>query len=75
VLGLLVLWGVERELGRPARGKRPSGGSVWRAGLFKGLRVAATFCVIALLWSLWASPSLSDWVDLLARGVLGVASR
>ena len=41
---------------------------------YKGLAVrcaktAATFATITLLWSLWNSPSLAAWFDLLARGL------
>ena len=35
------------------------------------LKVAGTFATIALLWSLWSSPSVSAWFDLLGRGLRG----
>ena len=35
------------------------------------LKIAGTFTTIALLWSLWSSPSLSAWLDMLHRGIYG----
>ena len=45
--------------------------SILAAVLVRGLKTAGTFTTIALLWSLWSSPSLTAWLDLLHRG-LGV---
>ncbi len=70
VLGVLVLIGVERDARRPAQARSRSGWT-WRGSIFKTARVAGTFGVISLLWSLWSSPSVSDWIDLLGRGLLG----
>ena len=85
VLGVLVLVNVQLDArgSRKAnrKGKRPAGGikpqtaaGAWqlRPLAFRGLKTAATFTTIALLWSLWSSPSLSSWFDLLRRGLCGV---
>jgi D-alanyl-lipoteichoic acid acyltransferase DltB (MBOAT superfamily) len=40
------------------------GASVKRGRLLEWLQVAATFGLIVTLWSLWSSPSLTEWVDL-----------
>ena len=40
-----------------------------RALAVRGLKTAGTFTTIALLWSLWSSPSLAAWLDLLRRGL------
>jgi hypothetical protein len=37
----------------------------------RSARIAATFVTISLLWSLWSSPSLAAWLDLLHRGLHG----
>ena len=37
----------------------------------RAAKVAGTFTTIALLWSLWSSPSLAAWLDMLGRGVPG----
>jgi hypothetical protein len=81
-LGVLVLLGVQLD----ARRSRNRGGArakarVASAGSWKlepgplavrGLKTAATFTTIALLWSLWSSPSLSAWLDLMHRGIRGI---
>lgn len=71
ILGLLVLASVIREGGRKASTPPHAQGSRIMAGALKCARVGLTFCAIALLWSLWSSPSLGAWLDLLARGVMG----
>jgi len=37
----------------------------------RAFKVAGTFSTVALLWSLWSSPSLSAWLDLIHRGIYG----
>ncbi|MBV8308864.1 MAG: hypothetical protein JO344_00555, partial [Planctomycetaceae bacterium] len=66
---------VNRNRERPAGGIKPqTAAGAWqlRPLTFRGLKTAATFTTIALLWSLWSSPSLSSWFDLLRRGLCGV---
>jgi alginate O-acetyltransferase complex protein AlgI len=40
----------------------------WRGWLKYGLQVAATFCFMAMLWSMWSANSLSDWFVFLRTG-------
>jgi hypothetical protein len=85
VLGLLVLVNVQLDARGSRKGGRGRNRSAARirplaaAGalpirplLLRGLKTAATFTTIALLWSLWSSPSLSSWFGLLHRGLCGV---
>ena len=37
----------------------------------RSVKVAATFTTIAVLWSLWSSPSLAEWLNMLKRGFHG----
>jgi hypothetical protein len=70
-LGALVLVNVQLDARRgPARAARR--GPETPLGL--GIRIAktgATFTTIALLWSLWSSPSLGAWTAMLRRGLGG----
>jgi alginate O-acetyltransferase complex protein AlgI len=77
ILGLLVLVNVQLDarrslaptsaLGPSSLGMRPSP----RAILVRTCKVAGTFTMVALLWSLWSSPSLSEWLDMVHRGIYG----
>jgi alginate O-acetyltransferase complex protein AlgI len=76
ILGALVLVNVQLDARRgPARVRvRNSGaGPAWTpAGLGpRVFKVVGTFTAVALLWSLWSSPSLSAWFDLIHRGIYG----
>ena len=76
ILGLLVLVNVQLDarrrppLGRLAAG---AGATPWtaRALGLRAAKVAGTFTTIAVLWSLWSSPSASAWLDMLRRGLYG----
>jgi hypothetical protein len=79
VLGALVLVNVQLDLrrGRDSTARIRAGitaTAAWRstagAVAVRVLKTAATFTTVALLWSLWSSPSLSAWLDLLRRGLL-----
>jgi hypothetical protein len=37
--------------------------------MLRAFRIAGTFTTIVLLWSLWSSPSVDAWLDLLRRGL------
>lgn len=69
ILGVLVLINVRND----ARRSRAAGRSrnvVDRSARAIGVRTVktvGTFTTIALLWSLWSSPSLTAWIDLLRR--------
>jgi D-alanyl-lipoteichoic acid acyltransferase DltB (MBOAT superfamily) len=72
ILGALVLVNVQLD----ARRSRARGPNKVTPGLFRGLavrslKVAGTFTTVALLWSLWYSPSLSAWLDMIHRGIYG----
>ncbi|MDR3620928.1 MAG: hypothetical protein P4L85_16370 [Paludisphaera borealis] len=78
VLGVLVLVNVQLDARRSAsksrvarkRDAEPEPRSVvYRAFAVRTLKTAATFATITLLWSLWNSPSLAAWLDLLSRGL------
>ncbi len=77
ILGVLVLVNVQLDARRSrGPGPAPPGGataSPSSAGelAVRAVKVAGTFTAIALLWSLWSSPSVAAWLDLLRRGVYG----
>ncbi len=72
ILGLLVMANVQLDLRAPrtrtlkkAREARPTP----RALAVRSLKTAGTLLTITLLWSLWSSPSVGDWVAMLRRAV------
>ena len=68
ILGVLVMINVQLDARRRGRrGREPSGTAKGMA--LRGLRIAGTFTTITLLWSLWSSPSVADWLGLLRRGL------
>ena len=72
ILGALVLVNVQLDARRsrahaPAKVKTGSFGAL----AIRSLKVAGTFTTVALLWSLWYSPSLSSWLDMIHRGIYG----
>jgi D-alanyl-lipoteichoic acid acyltransferase DltB (MBOAT superfamily) len=81
VLGVLVLVNVQLDLRRSlnratARAKgRAAEALSWRARssalAVRGLKTAGTFLTISLLWSLWSSPTVGAWLELLRRGIFG----
>ena len=60
----------------PERRPRVAGGCASRPTVRElvaaGVKIAATFTTIAVLWSLWSSPSLAAWLEMLARGFQGI---
>jgi alginate O-acetyltransferase complex protein AlgI len=72
-LGALVLVNVQLDARRSrtrGAGQRAMS-SASRAFTFRALKVTGTFTAIALLWSLWSSPSVPAWLDMLHRGIYG----
>jgi D-alanyl-lipoteichoic acid acyltransferase DltB (MBOAT superfamily) len=77
ILGFLVLVNVQLDARRgrmrlSARG--PSAREPWPSVfslLVRAGKVAGTFATVTLLWSLWNSPSLSEWVGMVHRGIYG----
>lgn len=69
ILGALVLVNVQLDARCP-RGRQISAGArTPRGWAVLAAKTAATFTTIALLWSLWSSPSLGAWLDLLRKAV------
>jgi hypothetical protein len=76
ILGALVLVNVQLDARRVRPSARAAGASVTplavRELIRRALKVAGTFTTIALLWSLWSSPSLAAWLEMLRRGFYGL---
>jgi alginate O-acetyltransferase complex protein AlgI len=72
-LGGLVAVNVQLDARRhPARRAPAAGGRGGARELaVRAAKIAGTFTTIALLWSLWSSPSLGAWLDMLGRGLGG----
>jgi hypothetical protein len=69
ILGILVLVNVQLDARRP-RGRAPRGAAgTPRDRAVHALKVAGTFATIVLLWSLWTSQGVAEWVDMLGRGM------
>jgi hypothetical protein len=66
-LGLLVMINVAFE----AKRKKPKARLDGRDRVIHALKVAGTFCVFVLLWSLWNAASLGAWLDLLTWWKIG----
>jgi D-alanyl-lipoteichoic acid acyltransferase DltB (MBOAT superfamily) len=69
ILGVLVMINVQLDARNPARHRERVAEPGPRGIVTRALKTAATFLVIALLWSLWTSPSLGAWAALLQRGL------
>jgi D-alanyl-lipoteichoic acid acyltransferase DltB (MBOAT superfamily) len=67
ILGALVLVNVQLDARRP-RGRVSKAPVSLLGRLVRGAKITATLTTIALLWSLWSSPSVAAWVDLMKRG-------
>jgi hypothetical protein len=69
ILGVLVLINVQLDARRGARrNERPARSPLLLA--IHAARVGGTFTSIALLWSLWSSPSVGTWLALIRRGLM-----
>ncbi len=76
ILGLLVLVNVQMDARRSRTAARSRAGrcaiqSRLRELAVRSVKIAATFTTIAVLWSLWSSPSVSAWLNMLSRGFHG----
>lgn len=65
ILGALVLVNVQMDARRAARRKGAAPPPLW----LKPIKIAGTLTTIAVLWSLWSSPTLTEWLALMARGI------
>ena len=68
ILGVLVLINVQLDARRGTRRAPGPSRPAPRLAL-RALRVAGTFTTIAVLWSLWSSPSVASWLDMICRGL------
>ena len=76
ILGVLVIVNVQVDARSPRRktlGPTRDAAIAPRALALRALKTAATFTTIALLWSLWTSPSVAAWLAMLRRAFLGVS--
>jgi D-alanyl-lipoteichoic acid acyltransferase DltB (MBOAT superfamily) len=60
VIGILVVANTLYDYRHPRRGRDTS----WTGRAVHACRVLGTFAVIATLWSLWSSPTLTSWIYL-----------
>lgn len=67
ILGGLVTVNLLIEQRKPARGGKAAAPPWWR----EWLQIAGTFCLIVTLWSLWNSPSVGEWLDLMTWWKVG----
>jgi len=65
ILAGLVVIATLRESGAARQRRRPSRG--WELGL--GIRTVATFVTICVLWSLWSSESVGEWLSMWRVGL------
>lgn len=68
ILGALVLVNVQLDLRYPRRPAKPDAPR-WRPLVIRALKTAGMLTTITLLWSLWSSPSVSQWLAMLSRGL------
>ena len=68
ILGGLVTVNLLLERRRPARAVAAAAA---RPAWLEPLKIAGTFCLIVTLWSLWNSPSVSEWADLITYWKVG----
>jgi alginate O-acetyltransferase complex protein AlgI len=72
ILGALVLVNVQLDARRScSRASARVTPAPLRDLAVRSLKVAGTFTTVALLWSLWYSPSLSAWLEMIHRGIYG----
>ena len=71
ILGALVMVNVQIDARRsPAKARAALAKPYSLAVLVpRSLKTLGTLFTIALLWSLWSSPSLNQWLDMLSRGL------
>jgi alginate O-acetyltransferase complex protein AlgI len=68
ILGILVMINVQFDARRGATRGRGVSRSPLR-WVVQASRIVGTFATIALLWSLWSSPSVEAWLNLIRRGL------
>jgi alginate O-acetyltransferase complex protein AlgI len=73
ILGLLVMINVQRDALAPRGRLRKGIDLAPRALAVRALKTAATFSTIALLWSLWSSPTLGAWFAMFRHAFVGAS--
>ena len=71
-LALLVVVSAVREFKRGRDRTLGSAAETWRSKIIRGLRTVALFFTICVLWSIWTSESIGQWVqhlELLWQGI------
>jgi hypothetical protein len=73
ILGALVMVNVQIDARRTRAGGSIRREVPWTPSdlIFRSLKIAGTFMIVALLWSLWSSANLPAWLDMLHRGIYG----
>ena len=75
ILGVMVMVNVQIDAHRSSTANRTGYRHANRltvGGLaIRSVKVAATLSTIAILWSLWSSPSVTDWFKMIGRGLNG----
>ena len=51
--------------------ERKVGSSKRRSRVLEAVQIAGTFCLIVTLWSLWSSPTVGEWLDLITWWRIG----
>jgi D-alanyl-lipoteichoic acid acyltransferase DltB (MBOAT superfamily) len=70
ILGLLVLINVQQDARSGCHRARKIEFSAGALAM-RALKIAGTFVTIALLWSLWSSPSVGAWLNMFRRALGG----
>lgn len=70
ILGVLVLINVHLDASRPPA-RKPSKSPTWqpRALAIRAAKTAAMLVTISLLWSLWTTETLGEWLEMMGRGL------
>lgn len=68
ILGVLVMFNVRSDALRP-RGRSAAASAGFVPIAVRVLKTAGTLVTISLLWSLWSSQSVHDWLEMLRRAV------
>lgn len=71
ILGLLVLVNVQLDARAPRGRSRKAVDWSPQQLAIRALKTAGTFATIAILWSLWSSPTLAGWLGMFHRALSG----
>jgi alginate O-acetyltransferase complex protein AlgI len=64
ILGLLVVANALHEMKRGRQRKLGGGGYTLKSAAGLCLRTAGTFAIVSILWSLWSTPTLGQWLHI-----------